>query len=164
MAFLQCPIERPVIIQIFVCLMCQNCIFFIGIENSVARIWVWLHSVGLAFFKMKSNYSMTAVFTVKEGSQDRRAKKNKTVSLVSLSLHLLYLWSAMKVCLDIAVFFFLHCWTVISTDLSGSPAWMCQCLRLSLGVGDGGEGGGEQAVASIFCDERTRLVSHRSGI
>ncbi|XP_074499884.1 MYND-type zinc finger-containing chromatin reader ZMYND8-like isoform X5 [Sebastes fasciatus] len=31
---------------------------------------------------------------------------------------------------------------------------MCQCLILSLGVGDGGEGGGEQAVASIFCDER----------
>lgn len=70
--------------------------------------------------------------------------------------------SAVKVCLDIAVFY--KCWTVISTDLSGPPAWMCQCLSLSLGVGDGGEGGGEQAVASIFCDERTLLVSHRSGI
>lgn len=55
------------------------------------------------------------------------------------------------------------CWIVISTDLSGRPAWMCQCSSLSLGVGDGGEGGGEQAVASIFCEERTRLVSHRSG-
>lgn len=54
-------------------------------------------------------------------------------------------------------------WIVISTDLSGPPAWMCQCSSLSLGVGDGGEGGGEQAVASIFCVERTRLVSHRSG-
>lgn len=50
-------------------------------------------------------------------------------------------------------------WIVISTDLSGPPAWMCQCSSLSLGVGDGGEGGGEQAVASIFCEERTRLVS-----
>ena len=29
----------------------------------------------------------------------------------------------------------------------------------SVGVGDGGEGGGEQAVASIFSDEKTLLVS-----
>lgn len=52
---------------------------------------------------------MTAVFTVKEGNQDRRLKKNKTKQNNEFSLALFIsppsLWSAMTVCLDIAVFF-----------------------------------------------------------
>lgn len=48
----------------------------LGKENSFAR-YVWFLNVGLSFLKMKSNYSMTAVVTGKEGSPDRRHKKKE---------------------------------------------------------------------------------------
>lgn len=56
----------------------QTLCILLGKENSFAR-YVWFHNAGLSFLKMKSNYSMTAVFTGKEGSPDRRHEKMRWV-------------------------------------------------------------------------------------
>lgn len=54
----------------------QMMCILLGKENSFAR-YAWFPNVGLSLLKMKSNYSMTAVFTGKEESPDRRHKKKK---------------------------------------------------------------------------------------
>lgn len=54
--------------------MCENAHVLGGIENSSATI----SSVASSYvFNVKCNYFMTAAFTGKEGSQDRRPKKKK---------------------------------------------------------------------------------------
>lgn len=89
---------------------------------------------------------MTAVFTVKEGSQDRRAKKNPEKQNSESSLPVvaspLSLWSAMKLCLDIAVFFF----TLLDCNLHRSLWSSCMDVPVpetepwSGGWGRGGRG------------------------
>lgn len=128
--------------------MCQNHMFFWAPVEGISRIWGQLHSAGFSFLTLNCNYFMTAAFTVKDGSPRREARVCSASAVrpswpgcdssktLDCNLHR-SLWSS---CVDVPV-------------LESEP----RCG----GWGRGGEG--EQAVASIFCEERTRLVSHRSG-
>lgn len=83
---------------------------------------------------------MTAAFTVKDGSPCREARVS---SAPAPPLPLPCVRPDLAVILP-------KRWIVISTDLSGPPAWMCQCSSLSLDVGDGGEGGGGASCGLHF--------------